>query len=230
LGEGVYPVLSDYVVISYTTSIIDPANQTMSVVEEVPKDSILLSSTLSGIQQGLLLFPGGSIGKLYIPSGLAFGANPVLGSDNKIKIPANSNLLYEITKLTVKSSKLPADLTTIDSYLQSNSITPKKDSISEIRYVIDSTGTSNTSPTDLMKISWNAEILNGSALPISSKDTTISIKNQITGLRVMLPKFHVGDSVTLYIPSGYGYGSNTQSIHNIPANSNLIYHIKLIKN
>lgn len=203
----------------------------MAPVDSGASKTILLSSSISGIQQGLLLFPSGSVGKLYIPSGLAFGVSPVLGTG----IQPNSNLLYEIKLDTVKSSKLPADLAAIDDYIKSNSIIPKKDPISGIRYVInDSTETSQVVPTDSVQISWKVKILNGDSLVTISpktillKDQIVS-KAQIAGLRIMLPKFHEGNSVTLYIPSGYAYGSNTQKILSIPPNSNLIYWIKLLK-
>ncbi len=51
------------------------------------------------------------------------------------------------------------------------------------------------------------------------------LSNLILGWQVVLLSMQEGDSVTMYIPSGYAYGAN--ETNGIPANSNLIFEMKL---
>src|SRR5260221_366683 len=70
VGIGIYPVLSDSIKISYTTQLIP----TLREVGDTTSNA-LLSATISGMQLALPHFPARSFGKLYISSGLAFGAS-----------------------------------------------------------------------------------------------------------------------------------------------------------
>src|SRR5882672_9099498 len=69
LGDGVYPVLSDTVTISYIAKLIDPSlkEADLDTVDYSASSTVPLSSAISGLQQGLILFPAKSSGRLYIP-------------------------------------------------------------------------------------------------------------------------------------------------------------------
>jgi len=102
LGNGIYPVLSDSVTISYTAKLIPSLEE----VDYTAASIVLLSASISGLQQGLILFPAGSHGALYIPSGFAFGVT----AHNNNKIPPNSNLLYEVKLISIKGTRLTSDI------------------------------------------------------------------------------------------------------------------------
>jgi len=226
VGLGVFPVLSDSVTLSYTARKIPSLEE----VDNVTSKTFLLSGVISGLQQGLILFPAGSYGKFYLPSGLAFGVNP--HNDNKIK--PNSNLLYEVKLISVKGIRLTADIAAIDSYLQSHSIVAKHDTLSGIRYslAIDSTVTNPPKPSlpnDFITVTYTERILNADTLITSvSTPVKIALKDQIAAWRIMLPKYlSEGSTMTIYTPSGYAYGSSVKG--SLPANSNMVYVVNLIK-
>ncbi len=55
-----------------------------------------------------------------------------------------------------------------------------------------------------------------------------TLRNVIAGWQVVLLDSREGDSLTLYIPSGYGYGPKAVG-DNIPTNANLIFNIKILQ-
>lgn len=222
LGNGVFPVLSDSVTISYTAKLIP----SLQVVDYSTSTTVLLSASISGLQEGLLLFPAGSYGELYIPSGLAFGVS----AHNENKIPPNSNLLYEVKLMGVKGTRLSSDIATIDSYLQNHSMVAQHDD-SGIRYTLDKIDSTTAKPgaADFITVTYTERVLNADTL-IASVNTPVKIalKDQVTGWRIMLPKYlSEGSAITMYVPSGYAYGSTPSAA--IPANSNLVYVVNLIK-
>jgi len=227
LANGLFPVLSDSVTISYTASLIP----SMSEVDNAASTAYSLSSVISGLQQGLILFPAGSYGRFYIPSGLAFGVS----AHNKI--PPNANLFYTIKFFSLKGTRFGNDTTAISSYLQTNSIVSKKDE-SGIRYTIDSSAQLSPprkpNPADSIMVTYTEGIVNADTLVASvNSPVTIALNNQVTGWRIMLPKYLTeGSKIVMYTPSGYGYGSSIKTLPTgwtIPANSNLVYEVNLVR-
>ncbi|MCU0369158.1 MAG: FKBP-type peptidyl-prolyl cis-trans isomerase [Cyclobacteriaceae bacterium] len=55
--------------------------------------------------------------------------------------------------------------------------------------------------------------------------------NYLYAFQVGLPKLPEGSKATLYIPSGLGFGTDalTSGGITVPANSNLIYEVELVK-
>jgi FKBP-type peptidyl-prolyl cis-trans isomerase FkpA len=220
LGNGVYPVLSDSVTISYTAKLIP----SLQLVDDTTS-TVLLSASISGLQQGLVLFPSNSYGKFYIPSGLAFGVSA--HNDNRIR--PNANLLYEVKLIEVKGTRLANDIAAIDAYLQNHSIVAKHDTVSGIRYTIDSMASNASKPgaNDFITVTGTERILSDT-LVTSLNAFPMALKDQVTAWRIMLPKYvAVGTKITMYVPSGYAYGSSSTAT--IPANSNFVYVINLIK-
>jgi len=229
LRNGVYPALSDSVTISYTVKLIpDPSKPDLKEVDWETLGSastrVLLSSAISGLQQGLILFPDSSSGRIYIPSGLAFGVSAHYDSGTHVSIKPNANLLYEIKLTSVKGTRLTSDISTIDSYLQSNDKAPPHD-VSGIRYTLDTTTqTSKKKPVegDSINVSYKEDILTMDTSKVILKK--FAWKDQITAWRIMLPKYLTeGSTITMYVPSGYAYGSSVKG--SIPANSNLKYSV-----
>ncbi len=219
LGLGVFPALSDCVTVAYTARLIPSLGE----VDHVDSTTVLLSGAISGFQQALILFPSDSHGELYIPSGLAFGASEYKG------IPPNSNLLYEVKLIRVRGTRLTNDITTINSYLSTNSIVAQSDP-SGIQYTVDTTGVTGQMPilADSILVTYTEKILNADTVTNVNTPLKIALKDQVTGWRIMLPKYLAeGAKMVMYTPSGYAYGSSV--IAGIPANSNLVYEINLIK-
>jgi FKBP-type peptidyl-prolyl cis-trans isomerase len=238
---GYYPALADSVTIEYTARLIPlslpsapvPISSLQkagsSATTKSPTRTVLLASIISGMQIGLVKFPMGSSGKLFIPSGLAFG--PI----HQDSIPANSNLVYEIKLLKATGSRATADQAVLDNYISTISddlflrrIKQAKDTISGIRYSYDTIIAANSAPalSNSVTISYSGRVLNASTSFVASADTTLVLKDQITAFKIIFPKMKVGTTFSIYVPSSYAYG-NDASLTAIPANSNLVYQITL---
>lgn len=193
-----------------------------------------VSSFIEGFQIGLTLMPERTKARIYIPSGLAYGAN------GAASIPPNSNIMFELQILEIvqtetEKQKLAADTVAIDQYLASNSINAIRDK-SGLRYVITQTGTGPK--PDLyskIKIKYSGKLLSDGSVfynntnePTSNFDSRVI--NYIYGMQVALPKLPVGSKATLYIPSGLGFGEQAvnSGTSTVPPNSNLIYEIELL--
>ncbi len=238
---GFYPVLADSVIISFDTYHIASSTESLSSLALIGSSSsikVLLSSSIVGIQLTLPNFPVGSFGELYIPSGLAFGVsgNADPSANANYNIPPNANLLYKIKLLGVIGTHLTNDQTSITTYLtliadslSAKSITVITDPSSGLRYSVGGVTTSSTFPLlkDSVILSYSSKILNSSAFITADTTVKVALNTQIPGWKILMPHIPEGANATFYIPSAYGYGSAVSS--KIPANSNLVYQIKLIK-
>ena len=112
----------------------------------------------------------------------------------------------------------------INTYLDEHNITPLIDA-SGIRFTIDSLGVGHT-PRINSKITftYTGKLLDGTVFDQGTWKNT-AITSAIIGLQVAMPLLPNGTKATIYIPSSYGYGA--QANGEIPANSNLIFNIKL---
>ena len=247
LGNGLFPTQSDEVTIRYKVKLIpnqtDKPESELDTIGHSKLTTVLLSRAISGLQQSLMLFPANSSGRIYLPSGLAFGPSghqDHATDTSHLAVPPNANLLYEIELLSVKSAKFASDTTAIGSYLQTNSVSPVplRDS-SGIRYTIDHIDTSYHSdlfadPLDFVKVTYNERVMSTDSLvSLVSTPTTVALADQVTCWRIMLTKkyFKAGYTFTMYSPSGYAYGSSTVSASGktIPINSNMIYTVTLLE-
>ena len=119
------------------------------------------------------------------------------------------------------------DLTTIDNYITQNGLITEIDSLSFIRYNIIEQGDGNSPvSTDRITINYEGRLLTGEIF--DQNDTiTFLLGGLIGGWQIGLPLLNEGGSMTLYLPSFYGYGNESRP--GIPSNSILIFDIDLIK-
>ncbi len=129
----------------------------------------------------------------------------------------------------VDQARLEQDIATIDSWLDDRQIVAIEDP-SGIRYTIDVQG-SGVQPCieNNVTVNYSGRLL-GATTPFDASSSPVSfpLNNLILGWQIILPKIKSGSSVTLYIPSGFGYGPGG-SPQKIPANANLIFEIQLIR-
>jgi len=219
---GFYPVLTDSIQISYEARLIPSLDK----IDAVSRRNVLLSSVISGWQLTLPRFTVGSSGRLFVPSGLAFGATSYVPKNGVSNYPPNSNLLFYIKILGVIGTRLSSDVAAIDAYLGAAVVL--KDP-SGIRYSYDSSGFGKKPVlTDSIEVTYTGKILNADSTFANKSNAVVSLKDQVPAWKIILPKIKEGDSVTMYVPSGYGYGSAFVTPQ-IPANSNLQYNVTLIK-
>lgn len=121
--------------------------------------------------------------------------------------------------------QLDKDLEEIDAYLAANSITALKDPDDLIRYVIHEEGTGSVPKlSGCVTAAYEGKFYDGITFD-EDEDVAFPLNAVILGWQIGMPLLQQGDSATLYIPSGLGYG--TQGAHGIPGNTNLIFHVRL---
>ena len=122
--------------------------------------------------------------------------------------------------------QLAAELEVIDNFLSTNGITAEEHE-SGLRYVINEVG-SGTSPTvsNTVTINYEGRFLTGEVFD-AGESATFPLGNLISGWQIGLPLISEGGSISLYIPSLYGYGPNGAP-GVIPGNTPLVFDVDLI--
>ncbi|MBV8252510.1 MAG: FKBP-type peptidyl-prolyl cis-trans isomerase [Chitinophaga sp.] len=127
------------------------------------------------------------------------------------------------------------DSTKIQAYLKANNITDAKMDASGVFYQISKqgTGTDSLKLTSYPTVGYAGYLMNGTTLGTkfdSSDSTNFSFQYQ---MRDLIPGWYAGmkylrkgGQMRMYIPSVWGYG--TRGMSTIPANSVLIFDVKLI--
>ncbi|HET7179201.1 MAG TPA: FKBP-type peptidyl-prolyl cis-trans isomerase [Chryseosolibacter sp.] len=127
------------------------------------------------------------------------------------------------------NEQLQKDLETIDNYLLANNIQAMQDPDGLIRYVMhaDSSGTKPTIDS-CVTANYKGLLLAGGQVFDTGENVSFPLKSVIDGWKIGIPLMNVGDSITLYIPSGLAYGYYGYPPE-IPSNANLIFNVGLEK-
>ncbi len=155
----------------------------------------------------------------------------VLNSCLKTEDPPSAEERLRSALNGVNKTQLEADLKVIDDSLQRWFITAEKEP-NGVRYVVHSSG-SGPKPTLTSPITfkYTGKLLSTGEV-FDSGTTTYPLNELIIGWQTTLPLLNEGTNVTLYIPSGYGYGPQVRTDENgnvvIPANSNIIFEMELL--
>ncbi len=133
-------------------------------------------------------------------------------------------------KLTsVDQTKLASDIIAIDTYLVNNGITAQSEP-NGVRYVITSQGSGVTPCLEnTIRVKYSGTLLKtGTVFNPTSPEVPFKLSGLILGWQLVLPLIQAGSKVTLYIPSGLGYGVAGGANGAIPSNANLIFEIEFI--
>lgn len=162
-------------------------------------------------------------------------------NNNNVEDPITPEQFLENALKEVDQTKLASDLTVIDDSLEMWDITPNiLIEPKGVRYTIDEAGPiDGTKPTlsSIIKFKYTGKLLSTGAVFDTSENSTDKfveayLYGLIIGFQTTAPLLTKGTKATLYIPSGYGYGSvdrtNNQGVVVIPKNSNLIFEIELL--
>jgi FKBP-type peptidyl-prolyl cis-trans isomerase len=239
-GSEFKPALIDSVGIKYSVTILNG--------RQVFKDSIttfLLSNLIKPWKTILPVYGEGSSLTLFVPSGLAYGTYPTgtypkAGDKTNNYIPANSNLIFDIElKKVVRdyATQFKKDTTEIGSSLKTKSETTLVDP-SGIRYKITNAGKATglvPLATDSVVVRYKGQLFfDGSEFENQLSNPTglgflLSKSSTPKSWQKILPLIKEDAKVTLYVPSGLGYGPYGNSAKNVPAYANLTYEIELVK-
>ena len=123
--------------------------------------------------------------------------------------------------------RLSLDIEIIDAYLE------EKDSTAEIhesglRYAIHELGTGSIPASEsYVSIAYDVRLLNNDSEVFDSRDSVrFNLMQANQGLQIGIPLIREGGSITLYVPSVYGF--QNVFFGSIPPNSNLIYYVELL--
>ena len=130
--------------------------------------------------------------------------------------------------LNVDQEQLLADIALIDTFLNDNGIQAQVDASSGLRYVIHEAGSGEVAGLcDQVTVTYVGTLMSdGSQFDASASPISFVLGGLITGWQIGIPLVQPGGSITLYIPSVYGYG--VAGIPGIPSNANLIFEIDLV--
>lgn len=146
----------------------------------------------------------------------------------KDNAPTCSKTVAE-TKLTgIDQDQLTKDIGKIDAYLLSKGLVAQMEPHGT-RYIINNLGSGITPCVESkINVTYKGTLLGSTTAFDSNTNITFTLSNLILGWQLVLPVIPVGSKVTLFIPSGYGYGSSVSAGGAIPANSNLIFDIEIL--
>ena len=197
----------------------------------------LSDNLIEGWKIAFAKLPAGSEAKLIIPSLYGYGV-----SGNGSAIPGNTILEFDVkvneaTLSATEASRLDADTTAIDTYLQGKGITAIKDTTG-LRYVITTPGIGPVATWyDKLTLKYSIKLLTDDTRTIVTQDRTPSDTfysrpvDYIMGMIIGLQKLSAGSKAVLYIPSGYAFGPDGASDGagtTIPANANIIIEVEVI--
>jgi len=143
-----------------------------------------------------------------------------------ILIPAilSITLLWSCEKSAERRAEI--DEEKIREYLEENNISAIRDD-SGLYYVIEEDGFGDHPEiTSYITVSYTGVLMEDGKVFDGSNSTRFLLSGLIRAWQIGIPKIGIGGIIHLYAPSGLGYGSVAKT--NIPANSNLVFEIKLI--
>ena len=156
-------------------------------------------------------------------------AKVVLGLVVVMPFIIGSCMMKETDDIPNFNEQLQKDLETIDNYLLANNIQALQDPDGLIRYVIHS-DTSGVNPTidSCVTANYKGILMAGGQVFDTGENISFPLNSVIDGWKIGIPLMNVVDSITLYIPSGLGYGYYGYPPE-IPSNANLIFNVGLEK-
>jgi FKBP-type peptidyl-prolyl cis-trans isomerase len=138
--------------------------------------------------------------------------------------------------------KITSDSLLIVQYLAANEIDIADTEIkNNVRYLITELGTGETPCLESrIKIKYRGSLMKTGYIFDPDQETEedvdwqereeeFNLNGLILGWQIVLPSTPVGTKLTLYVPSGYGYGNNVGGGGAIPVNANLVFEIELLE-
>ncbi len=125
------------------------------------------------------------------------------------------------------TTKAPqSEIDNLKNYLQANSIQANEDSRGFFYIITDSTFGSKPTVCDNITVAYRGALLDGTVFD-QSNNATFLLSNLIIGWQEAIPLIGIGGSIKIFLPPSLAYGSKASGM--IPANSNLVFDIDLLK-
>lgn len=132
-----------------------------------------------------------------------------------------------------EAKQFAEDLQAIDNYITENNITDTLHHWTKIRYKVHEEGTGSQARVgDPILVDYKGYLLDGVVFDSGrfgdNPKIILNSNSMINGWYYMCQEMQEGDSMTIFIPSRYGYGQ-TGSRGAIPPNTPLIFDMKMIR-
>lgn len=253
VGSGRKPQRGDYVKVHFRGTMLNGRQFDASKPNDPFVFQLGYRQVISGWDLGIALLNEGSKGTLYIPPQLAYGT---VGVGNTI--PPNAPLIFEIELLSIltpeeydrhmielekkerheyekqKKKQFREDLQIIEAYAKKHKMRAKRTD-SGLSYVIKKRGKKNPArPGDELTVHYEGQLTDGTVFAKSFGREPFKFqlgkKKAIEGWEEGLQFFGKGGEGWLLIPSRMAYGPRAivEKEYTIPANSVLIFKIKVL--
>ena len=127
----------------------------------------------------------------------------------------------------VNAAQLEIDNAIIQDYITSNNLGTIQE-INGIKYILTTEGNGVTPclENNVTVIYTGRLLSNGTIFDKNLSGIDFPLNNLILGWKLSFPSFTKGTVATIFVPSGYGYG--TKGNGPIPANANIMFNIELV--
>ena len=126
----------------------------------------------------------------------------------------------------VKIAAAPTEIVSLQSYLNSKSITATGDSLGFFYNIANPGNTKHPTVCNGIRVNYQGFLTNGSQFD-AGNNVRFQLDNLIIGWKEALPLIGEGGTITLYLPPSLGYGAIENG--NVPANSITIFQIDLLE-
>jgi FKBP-type peptidyl-prolyl cis-trans isomerase len=179
-----------------------------------------------GLNYAIMNSMEGASFTVFIPSRHGYGTT----GQAALGVPPNATLKYEVAleeveRTVSEQTQFEADTAAIHDYLLANSINAIENE-KGISYSVDvSAAGENPHPYSNVTVDYELYRLAAPSTQLEKNTMNTNVFGLIDGLKIGIPLMDEGSTYTFYIPSGLAYGGAASGP--IPANSNLIFKIKL---
>ncbi len=238
-GSDEKPTVDSYVAVHYNGTRLD-GTKFDSSYDRGESAMFSLGQVVKGWQIGIPLFGKGGKGKIYIPSGLAYGPR---GAGNDI--PPNTIITFDIEledimdeagyKAAVQKraeekimAQAAEDDKVLQEYFKKNNIKAKK-TPEGVYYVIEKAGGAKPNINSEVTVHYEGTLLDGTKFDSSydrGEQISFPLAGVVKGWQIGIPLIGKGGKGKLYIPSGLAYGPRGSG-GKIPPNSCLIFKVEL---
>lgn len=247
-GSGRTPAKGDYVLVNYSAMLLDSTVFDQSELGNPLVFQVGNHEVIKGLDHGVQLLKKGSQATLFMPPSLGYQQYGVKGS-----VPPNAALIYEVDLLDVMNfdqydqymrdldereqqayeqsriEQFQKDLKIIADYAEANGLAVRRTN-SGLSYGLTKTGKGTPlKPGTTVKVAYEGYLPDGTLFDQSEKfEFTLGAAKVIEGWEEGLQFFSPGSEGWLLVPSKLAYGA--LSVGKVPANSVLVFKIKMLKN
>jgi FKBP-type peptidyl-prolyl cis-trans isomerase len=214
-GTGAAPGDADEVKVKYRGTLAATGKQfDASDSSDFPVDGVI-----PGFSEGLKLLKSGGKARLCIPAALGYGAQGTGG------IPANADLVFEVTLLGVKPGLTARAPSSAPVPAEERICTSK--TASGLGYAVSQSGTGD-SPTaeSVVLVNYRGYLASNGSIFDANNATPFPVKSVIAGFGEGLKLMQRGGRTKFCIPAALAYGAVQKGP--IPANSDLIFDVDLL--